>query len=90
LLVLVLQTKALFPSNTDSHTIDTRQRQDLYLPQANLTIYQKGVYFAGIKIFNKLPIQIKNTSNNFKKFKVVLWHFLNTHMFYAVDEYLNR
>jgi hypothetical protein len=40
--------------------------QNLYLPQANLTIYQKGVYYAGIKIFNRLPIEIKNTSNNLK------------------------
>jgi hypothetical protein len=29
LLVSVLQNKVLFPSNIDSHTIDTRQRQDL-------------------------------------------------------------
>jgi hypothetical protein len=76
--------------NIDSHTVDTRQSQDLYLPQVNLTVYQKGVYYAGIKIFNKLPIELKNTSNNFKKFKVVLRHFLNTHTFYTVDEYLNR
>ena len=86
--MFVLQNKTLFPSNIDSHTIDTRQRQNLYLPQANLTIYQKGVYYAGIKIFNKLPIEIKNTSNNLKKFKVALRHFLNTHSFYTVDEYL--
>jgi hypothetical protein len=58
------------------------------LPQANLTIYQKGVHYAGIKIFNKLPIEIKNTCNNLKKFKVALRHFLNTHSFYTVDEYL--
>ena len=39
-------------------------------------------------IFNKLPIEIKNTSNNLKKFKVALRHFLNTHSIYTVDEYL--
>jgi hypothetical protein len=55
LLVFVLQNKVLFPTNIDSHTIDTRQRQDLHLPQAHLTVYQKGVYYVGIKIFNKLP-----------------------------------
>jgi hypothetical protein len=48
LLVFVLQNKVLFSSNIDSHTIDTRRRQDLYLPKAKLTIYQKGVYYAGI------------------------------------------
>jgi hypothetical protein len=73
--VFVLQNKTLFPPNFDSHTIETRQRQNLFLPQANLTIYQKGVHYAGITIFNNLPIEIKNTSNNLKKFKVALRHF---------------
>jgi hypothetical protein len=75
LLLFVLQNKALFPSYIDSHNTVNRQRQNLYLPQANLTIYQKGVYSAGIKMFNKLPSEIKNTSNNFKRFKVALRHF---------------
>jgi hypothetical protein len=35
LLLFVLYYKALFSSNIDSHTIATRQSQDLYLPQAN-------------------------------------------------------
>jgi hypothetical protein len=37
------------PSNIDSHTIATRQSQN-YLLQANLTVYQKGVYYVGIKM----------------------------------------
>ena len=90
LLIFVLQNKHLFSSNIDSHAINTRHRQDLYLPQANLTSFQKGVYYAGIKMFNKLPIEIKNSSHNFKKFKVELRYFLNTHTFYTVEEYLNR
>jgi hypothetical protein len=42
LLRFVLQNKALFPSNIDLYNTFTRQRQHLYLPQANVTIYQKG------------------------------------------------
>jgi hypothetical protein len=30
------------------------------LPTANLTIYQKGVYYSGIKIYNHLPTAIKD------------------------------
>jgi len=30
---------------------DTRQRNNLYLPQANLTIYQKEAYYSGINFF---------------------------------------
>jgi hypothetical protein len=44
----------------------------------------------GIKMFNNLPTEIKSTYNNFKRFKVVLRHFLVTNSFYTVDEYLNR
>jgi hypothetical protein len=62
---------------------------NLYLPQANLTIYQRGVNYAGVKIFNKLPIEIRNTSNNINKFKAMLKHFLITHSFNTVEEYLN-
>jgi len=32
---------------------------NLFLPQANLTIYQKGAYYSGIKNFNKLPLETK-------------------------------
>jgi hypothetical protein len=78
----------LFPSNLESHITETKQRQNLYRPQANLTIYQNGVHYAGIKVFNKLPIEIKNTCSNLRKFKAVLKHFLNTRSFYTIDEYL--
>jgi hypothetical protein len=58
------------------HNLDTRQRNNLYLPQANLTIYQKGAYYSGIIIFNNLPLEIKNVAGNLKKFKIALKKFL--------------
>jgi hypothetical protein len=39
LLMFVVQNITLFPANSDSHTIVTRQIQNLHFPQANLTIY---------------------------------------------------
>jgi hypothetical protein len=89
LIMFVVQNKTLFPTNCDSHAVVTRQRQTLYLPQANLTIYQRGVNYAGVKIFNKLPIEIRNTPSNLNKFKAMLKHFLITHSLYTVEEYLN-
>jgi hypothetical protein len=44
----------------------------LQLPQANLTIYQKRAYYLGIKIFNNLPLEIKNAAGNQKNFKIAL------------------
>jgi len=41
LLMLIVQNKNLFSTNIKNHNTDTRQRNNLYLPQGNLTIYQK-------------------------------------------------
>ena len=67
LLMFVVQNKNLFLTNNENQYLDTRQRNNLYLPQANLTIYQKGTYSSGIKIFNYLPLEIKNVAGNKKK-----------------------
>jgi hypothetical protein len=45
----------------------TFHSKNLYLPQTNLTIYQKGAYYSGTKIFNNLPLEIKNAAGNQKK-----------------------
>jgi len=60
---------------TENHNLDTRQRNNLYFPQANLTIYQKGAYYLGIKIFSYLPLEIKNVAGNQRKFKIALKKF---------------
>jgi hypothetical protein len=65
LLMFVVQNKHFFL--TMKIIIDTRQRNNLYLPQAYLTIYQKGAYYSGIKFFNNLPLEIKIVADNQKK-----------------------
>jgi hypothetical protein len=55
LLMFVVQNKKLFLTNNENHNIDTRQRNNLYLPQANLTIYQKGAYHSGQKFLIVYP-----------------------------------
>jgi len=47
LLMFVVQNKTLFLTNTENYNFDTRQRNNLYFPQANLTIYQKETFFQG-------------------------------------------
>ena len=88
LLMFVVQNKNFFIINNANHNIDTRQRNNLYLPQANLTIYQKGAYYSGIKIFNNLPLEIKIVADDQKKFKCALKKFLYTYTFYTMEEYL--
>jgi hypothetical protein len=42
------------------------------MPIANVTTYQKGVYYQGIKIYNHLPKAIKDLSGNMDKFKLAI------------------
>jgi len=65
--MIVVQNKNLSWTNIKNCNIDTRQKNNLYLSQANLTIYQKGAYYSGIQIFNNLPMEIQNVSSNLKK-----------------------
>ena len=83
LLMFVVQNKALFLTKTENYNLDTRQRNNLYLPQANLTTYQKAAYYSGIKIFNNLPLEIKNVAGDQKKFKIDLKKFLYSYSFYT-------
>jgi len=48
--MFVVQNQNLFLTKYENHNLDTRQRNNLYLPQANLIIYQKVTYYSGIKL----------------------------------------
>lgn len=90
LLLFVVQNKNLLLTNNENHNLDTRQRNNLYLPQANLTIYQRGAYYSGIKMFNNLSLEIKNVAGNQKKFKIGPKKVLHTYSFYAIEECLSQ
>ena len=82
LLLFVVQNKNLFLTNNENHNLETIQRNNLYPPQVNLTFYQKGVYYLGIKIFNNLPLEIKNVAGSKKKLnfsKKMFMHLLILH-----------
>jgi hypothetical protein len=72
ILSFVAKDKDQFISNSQVQKINTRQTSDLYISIANLTTYQKGVYYQGIKIYNHLPTAIKDLSSNMNKFKLAL------------------
>jgi len=54
IVLFVSTNKDQFLSNSPVHKINTRQTSALYVPTANLAIYQNGVYYSGIKIYNHL------------------------------------
>jgi hypothetical protein len=85
-LLFVVKNKELFTSNQDIHNINTRSSKNVHPPVCNLTIFQKGVYFSGIKLFN-IPLKIKSFTNKIKVFKLALKKFLILNSFYTVKEY---
>jgi hypothetical protein len=66
LLTYVIKNKHLFSTNYQTHSVHTRYKTNLHLPIANLTNFQKGAYYSGIKIFNNLPHNIKDLANETK------------------------
>jgi len=88
--MFVVQNKNIFSTNIENHNIDIRRRNNLYLPQANLAIFQKEAYYLGIKIFNNLPLEIKTVAGNLKKFKIALKQFLYTYSYYTLEKYFNQ
>jgi hypothetical protein len=68
--------------------VNTRNKNHLHTPTANFSCFQKGAYYAGIRIFKSLPPSLKTISDKKEKFKVALKRYLNTHTFYSVDEFL--
>jgi hypothetical protein len=46
-----------------------RHKCDLDVPNANLSIYQKSVNYAGIELYNALPCNIKILNHDIKVLK---------------------
>jgi hypothetical protein len=87
--MFVINNRYLFEVNAKIHNINTRNKFDLHYPSSHLSMCHKGVYYAGIKIFNNLPAPIKDLSHDIKQFKIALKDFLYSHSFYTLDEYFN-
>jgi hypothetical protein len=68
--------------------LQTRQSNNLFPLTSTLTLYQKGVYYTGIKLFNKLPSEIKETILTQSLFKRTLRSYLVSHCFYEMEEFL--
>jgi len=83
----MIRNKNQFLVNSEIHNIDTRQHAHFHQTSIHVAKYQKGVYYLGVKVFNKLPSYIKTDFDNPKKFKVVLQKFLYENPFHSLDEY---
>ena len=73
--------------NSEVHSFNARSNYDLHIHVANLTVFQKGVWYSGIKIYNHLPPTLKQLSYDIFKFKVALKRFLLTNSLFTLEEY---
>jgi hypothetical protein len=73
--LFVVKNKDLFLSNSEIHTINTRNSNNLH--------------YLGIKVFNSLPSSIRNLAHDVKHFRIVLKRFLLLNSFYSLEEYLD-
>jgi hypothetical protein len=69
--------------------MNTRHNNNLHYPTCNLTVFQKGTHYFGIKIFNNIPSSIKNLAHDAKQFRTALKRFLLLNSFYSLEEYFN-
>jgi hypothetical protein len=87
--MFIVKNKHLFTTNNPIHSVHTRFKTNLHPPIANLTKFQKGVYYSAVKTFNNLPHQIKDLANETIQFRNTLKRFLLTNSFYNSEEYFN-
>ena len=88
-LLFVIKNRDLFRSNSEVYKISTRYISYLHLPIANLTVFKKGAFYSGIRIFSHLPSTIKDLTYVAKQLKLALKKFLLTNSFYCLEEYFD-
>ena len=85
--VFFIGNQEKFQTNSSVHSVNTRNKHYLHRPVANLSYFQKGASYSGMRIFNNLPQSITSLKNEKPQFKVALKNFLYAHSFYSVVEF---
>jgi len=75
--------------NFTIHNYSTRYRIQLHKPSTALTLYQKGLYYESLRIYNKLPNNIAELILQNKGFLTNLKKYLLRKAYYSVEEYMN-
>lgn len=87
----VRERKAVFPQVKDliTTTHNLRHKNRLALPNTQLQIVRNGAYYMSIKVYNKLPMNLKSIEKNslfYKKLK----EYLIQNCFYSIREFFER
>ena len=74
--------------NLGIHGHNTRNKFYMHTHYCSTIIYQRSATNLGIKLLNKLPIQIKQL-NNYKGFRREVKTFVLHNSFYTIEEFLH-
>jgi hypothetical protein len=68
----ILNNQKSFQTNSSIHSINNRNKHHLHRTNDNLSCFQKSTFYAGIRIFNRVPLTLLSLKNEKTKFKVAL------------------
>jgi len=88
LMLFIIDNPNNFQTGVEIHGLHTRNKNQLFIPIANLKSVQKGITYSGIKIHISLPSSILNLKNDRKQFKNDFYRYLLNNSFYSVKEFL--
>jgi hypothetical protein len=89
LIMFVVKNRHLLELNSDIHKISTRYNNDFHLPSVQLKLFQKRIFYSGIKTYDHLTLAIKILSYDVKLFRPVLKRFTQSNSFYSLEEYFD-
>jgi hypothetical protein len=87
LILFMIDNQNKFCSVLEVHGLNTRNKNQLYLPTSNLSFFQKGTMFTGTRLFNRLPRTIQSRRKDRISFKNNLISYLMNNSFYTVAEF---
>lgn len=91
LVLFVTNNKSCSMRYSEKYSTHTKHSSYLHVPQTNLAVYRKGVYYSGAKILSNIPSDIKNVSHNPNRFKIIFQYLLTTHFLSAqLEGYYSR
>jgi hypothetical protein len=90
LMMFVVNNLDKFQLNNSIHGVNTRNKEHLQRLVTHLSVYQGGVYYMGVRLFNRLPINIFTMKHDKNLFRHALHSYLLEHCFYSVNEFIDQ
>jgi hypothetical protein len=86
LCIFVYKNITAFRRIQDTHTLNTRHKERLFLPRSRTKMLNNSPYYMAIKVYNKLPVDIKNCQT-FTLFSKRIKQYLINKCLYNINEY---